>query len=138
MEALDVQCSTVDLLARLGHPYDTIVLPDFGGLSRLQKNTKNVAYCLKRRGSGGVECKLVGSVKGKSILIYDDIADSCATLFACLAECNDALTIDILVSYYCGSLDNLCRLSAKVRKLHLGMLSDQGEFAFPENVIKLL
>lgn len=92
---------------------DCVVSPDIGAIKKNQEYaealTKDLAIVVKKRlNSTDVEVtNFIGDVKGKRVLMVDDLTESCNTLIEGAKECKDREAIEVNVAVTHGCLSDL-------------------------------
>lgn len=101
---------------------DIIVSPDVGGIKRAAEYAKilnkGMAIVVKERLSDTeVEVvNFIGNVKGKKILMVDDLTESCNTLIEAAKECKSkgAIEINVAVTHGCFSTIGILNLDTSL------------------------
>ncbi len=104
LEDRSARKSIEDALDALG-PFgvDTILFPDSGALVRYRNGINMPVRCadkIRDQETGNIlGIKIIGSVKGKKLLIVDDICDGGATFIALAAAAKEAKSISLYVTH---------------------------------------
>lgn len=116
--------SLISKLKELNIDVDCLVAPDIGSVKRIQEYAeslkKDMAIIAKKRLSDTeVEAKnFIGNVKGKKILIIDDLTESVGTLTEAAKVCVEegAVEINVAVTHGCFSYQGINALKENIRK----------------------
>lgn len=124
VDHLSFKPTFINKLKELGLKIDCIVSPDIGAVKRSQEYAealkKDMAIVAKKRLSDTeVEVKnFIGDVKGKNVIIIDDLTESVGTLTEAAKACKDegANEINVAVTHGCFSPKGIDGLNTAIKK----------------------